>query len=188
KKHHKKKARHKTSSESEQESEKEDADVEWQESWIEKKKDKDKEGDNAVVGPLPIMQDAANQDIRDLVVRCYPVKVKLWLSMSRKERESLVVVRSRLTSNEIATFEHAGYVMSGSRASSHGSCSAEEENRRFKAQMKNERWPCSTTRKDPKEKINLVGLQGDDTSENQPQEMIPHTTLPISLILLPPVL
>ena len=27
--------------------------------------DKDKEGDNAVVGPVPLMQDAANQDIRE---------------------------------------------------------------------------------------------------------------------------
>ena len=27
--------------------------------------DKDKEGDNAVVGPVPLMQDSANQDIRE---------------------------------------------------------------------------------------------------------------------------
>jgi len=27
--------------------------------------EKDKEGDSAVVGPLPLMQDAANQDIRE---------------------------------------------------------------------------------------------------------------------------
>ena len=27
--------------------------------------DKDQEGDNAVVGPVPLMQDAANQDIRE---------------------------------------------------------------------------------------------------------------------------
>ena len=27
--------------------------------------DKDKEGDSAVVGPVPLMQDAANQDIRE---------------------------------------------------------------------------------------------------------------------------
>ena len=27
--------------------------------------DKDKEGDNAVVGPVPLMQDAANQDNRE---------------------------------------------------------------------------------------------------------------------------
>ena len=27
--------------------------------------DQDKEGDNAVVGPVPLMQDGANQDIRE---------------------------------------------------------------------------------------------------------------------------
>lgn len=116
KKHRKKKAQHKSSSESEEESsEEEDADVEWQESWIEKKKDKDKEGDNAVVGPVPLMQDAANQDIRDFGGALLPGEGE---AMAQYVKEGKRIPRRGeigLTSEEIATFESSGYVMSGSR-------------------------------------------------------------------------
>ncbi|KAL9964180.1 hypothetical protein ACROYT_G027775 [Oculina patagonica] len=115
KKHRKKKARHKSSSESEEESQEEDADVEWQESWIEKKKDKDNEGDNAVVGPLPLMQDAANQELRDFGGALLPGEGE---AMAQYVKEGKRIPRRGeigLTSNEIATFESSGYVMSGSR-------------------------------------------------------------------------
>lgn len=93
----------------------EDTDVEWQESWIEKKKDKDQEGDNAVVGPVPLMQDAANQDIRDFGGALLPGEGE---AMAQYVKEGKRIPRRGeigLTSDEIATFESSGYVMSGSR-------------------------------------------------------------------------
>lgn len=115
KKHRKKKARHKSSSESEDESEEEDADVEWQEAWIEKKKDQDNGADNAVVGPLPLIQDAANQDIRDFGGALLPGEGE---AMAQYVKEGKRIPRRGeigLTSDEIANFETSGYVMSGSR-------------------------------------------------------------------------
>lgn len=114
KKHRKKKARQKSSSESDEESE-EDADVEWQESWIEKQKDKDKEGGSAVIGPLPLMQDTGNQDITDFGGALLPGEGE---AMAQYVKEGKRIPRRGeigLTSDEIATFESSGYVMSGSR-------------------------------------------------------------------------
>lgn len=114
KKHRKKKPRHESSSESEEDSGN-DSDVEWQESWIEKKKEKDKEGDSAVVGPLPLMQDAANQDIRDFGGALLPGEGE---AMAQYVKEGKRIPRRGeigLTSEEIASFEDSGFVMSGSR-------------------------------------------------------------------------
>lgn len=115
KKHRKKKARQKSSSESDEESAEEDADVEWQESWIEKQKDKDKEGGSAVIGPLPLMQDTGNQDITDFGGALLPGEGE---AMAQYVKEGKRIPRRGeigLTSDEIATFESSGYVMSGSR-------------------------------------------------------------------------
>lgn len=114
KKQNKKKVRERSQSE-EESSEEDDADVEWQESWIEKTKDKDKEKDNAVVGPLPLMQDASGQDIRDFGGALLPGEGE---AMAQYVKEGKRIPRRGeigLTSDEIATFESSGYVMSGSR-------------------------------------------------------------------------
>lgn len=115
KKHRKRKTRHKSSSESEDESEEGDADVEWQEAWIEKKKDQLKEVDNGVIGPVPLVQDAANQDIRDFGGALLPGEGE---AMAQYVKEGKRIPRRGeigLTSDEIATFESSGFVMSGSR-------------------------------------------------------------------------
>lgn len=114
KKHQKKKARHKSSSESEEESEN-DSDVEWQEAWIEKKKEKSKEGDNSAVGPMPLMQEGGNQEIRDFGGALLPGEGE---AMAQYVKEGKRIPRRGeigLTSDEIASFEDSGYVMSGSR-------------------------------------------------------------------------
>ncbi|XP_073256252.1 NKAP-like protein [Porites lutea] len=115
KKHRKRRTRHKSSSESEDESEEGDADVEWQEAWIEKKKDQLKEADNGVIGPVPLVQDAANQDIRDFGGALLPGEGE---AMAQYVKEGKRIPRRGeigLTSDEIATFESSGFVMSGSR-------------------------------------------------------------------------
>lgn len=92
-----------------------DSDVEWQEAWIEKKKEKSKEGDNSAVGPMPLTQEGGNQEIRDFGGALLPGEGE---AMAQYVKEGKRIPRRGeigLTSEEIASFEDSGYVMSESR-------------------------------------------------------------------------